>query len=150
MNLIEFIGFLISLLAVIVLMTKRRQIERYKKEHPEEFEKEELQKEEALKAFLKTLNIEMEEEKKATPAPPAVNHPKRTEKPKKTKSQPTPAMQLPLQKGSWKNNLKPQTIEYQVIKLGRNPRVRNILKNAPSLKEMVLYREILGPPKSFQ
>lgn len=63
MDLIEFIGFVISLGAMIFLFFKRRIEDRNREdEQDEELNPDELEQEKALKEFLRSLDIEMDEE----------------------------------------------------------------------------------------
>ena len=75
MSLVEFIGFAISLIAIVVLYFRNRQDARYRLEHPEEFQGEEAMEVEEegypLKDFIKKLEKELaEKEELKHPLPP--------------------------------------------------------------------------------
>jgi hypothetical protein len=76
MNLIEFLGFVIVMIAMGVIMAKRAYEDHQRRKHPEKFAEEKKAKEEAMKEFLRSLNIEVESEEEAVavveskPAPP--------------------------------------------------------------------------------
>lgn len=94
MSLIEFIGFIISMAAMIFLLGRRVWEERYRREHPEEFKEEKHKQEETLKHFLKSLDIDMEDEEEDA-------HPKpRMEKPAVPPPPPPRAIQAPAQQKS--------------------------------------------------
>lgn len=61
MSLVEFIGFLISFLALIFLFLKKKWEERKRDQNPEAYQKERGEREEALKKFLKSMGRDMEE-----------------------------------------------------------------------------------------
>jgi len=70
-NLIEFIGFIITIIAMFVILFRRAMDEKRRRENPELFQKEEENKEQALREFLQAMNIEVEEtEVYEEPAPP--------------------------------------------------------------------------------
>jgi hypothetical protein len=62
MSLIEFIGFIISFLAMIVLFFRRAIEKRRSDQDPEYYEKMEQQKEVRMREFLRSLNIQHEED----------------------------------------------------------------------------------------
>jgi len=76
MSLIEFIGFIISVTAMIFLLVRRAWEERHRRKHPEEFKDEQQRQEQTLKQFLKSLDIDMEDEEEFSPPPkPRVEQP---------------------------------------------------------------------------
>ena len=70
MDISQIIGFIISVLAILYIVTKRVKEERLRKEHPEEYEKEQQKQEANLKQFLKSLDVEMEDKKMNPPPKP--------------------------------------------------------------------------------
>lgn len=52
---VEIIGFIISLLALIYLFFKQQSINRYRQEHPEAFIEEEIEEDDPLKEFMKAI-----------------------------------------------------------------------------------------------
>ena len=79
MNLIEFIGFVIAIIALFAIMIRRSLDEKRRREHPELYEHEEEDRERELKEFLRTLEIDVEE----PPPPPPPAPPPPEEKPVK-------------------------------------------------------------------
>ena len=69
MTFIEFIGFIITMIALFFLMMKRAWEERYRREHPEEFEEEEAERKQALREFLQELDIDIEDLREEEPEP---------------------------------------------------------------------------------
>lgn len=70
MSLIEFIGFIISLVALIVLYVKRVREDRYRRAHPEEFEGEDKEQGDQLRDFLRSIDMDMEDDKRRPVPPP--------------------------------------------------------------------------------
>src|ERR1700722_19512233 len=62
MSLIEFIGFLISLVGMIFLMGKGAWDKRVRHQNPEEYQRKVKAEEQNIKKILKSLNVPMEEE----------------------------------------------------------------------------------------
>ena len=89
MNLIEFIGFVSTIIAMFVILIRRSMIERRRKENPELYQQEEEDKEHALREFLHSMNIEVEDkqvyEEPAPPPPPPEEKPipKKPDRPKR-------------------------------------------------------------------
>jgi len=85
-NLIEFIGFIITILAMFVILIRRSMEERRRRQNPELYEQEEEDREKALKEFLRTMNLEVDEipgeEERPPPPPPP---PKKPPEPKPTR-----------------------------------------------------------------
>lgn len=61
MNFMETIGFIVSLLALIVLSVKKALDDRRRRQFPDEYEEEENEKAERLRAFLKSIDGDMKE-----------------------------------------------------------------------------------------
>lgn len=72
MSFVEFIGFIISLVAMIFLVTKRFMEERKRRLNPEEYARKEEEQEANLRRFLKSINVDSEDEEEFSPPP----HPK--------------------------------------------------------------------------
>ncbi|MCB1135514.1 MAG: hypothetical protein KDK78_04515, partial [Chlamydiia bacterium] len=76
MNASELVGFLITILVLLIALTRRLREEKFRREHPEEYAEKVKKEEEAYKAFLRSLDIPIEEEgppqmkKKRPKAPP--------------------------------------------------------------------------------
>jgi hypothetical protein len=130
MNIIELIGFLIAMAALTFLYFKRLQDEKYRREHPEEFEQKQEEERRALKEIFKEMHIDLEEEEEEfvekVPPPP-----------------PPPRAPVPIKTPVFKKKRDAYTIHAEKER-AHHP----LLKKLSSPKEMVLYHEILGPPKS--
>jgi len=78
-NFIEFIGFIITIVAMFVILIRRSMEERRRRQNPELYEQEEEDREKALRDFLRTMNLEVEEfpgeEEKPLPPPPPKTKP---------------------------------------------------------------------------
>lgn len=144
MDLIQLIGFLISVLAVFVLVTKKIRDERHRKQHPEEFAREEEEKEERLRAFLKSLDVEMEEQKNYSPPPPPREKPPVPRVIKRIKSEVEERLDmikpLPHQKTQ-------HTMHYPGALIEPPGRGKYLIERLPSKKLLMLIPEIISKPK---
>jgi hypothetical protein len=68
MTAIELIGFVFSMLFMVVVMVKRVVEEQRRRRDPERYEREQLEQSARLKAFLQDLREDMEEEEPPAPA----------------------------------------------------------------------------------
>lgn len=121
---VEMIGFLISLVALFFLYLKN------KAERQAAFEEDELNDLDPLKEFLQVV-----ERKEVRPAP----LPKKVEKKRVEANRPKKLHQ----------HQEEENIQMMEMRDGDSP-VVDSLKRLPSLKEMVIYHEIIGKPKSFE
>ncbi len=64
MNLLEFIGFVVSLITLLFLGYRKAQDERKRRNDPEGYEREQHEKEEKLKKFIRSLEGDMDEDKR--------------------------------------------------------------------------------------
>ena len=178
MNLIELIGFVIAMFALFFLYIKRMREEKWRKEHPEEYEKEQQRQAEAMRAFMREVGVEVDEEdtieeedeyyEEVVEPPPLPVTPKSSRKtptapkpteikeplfPKhKTQVQPrhieaelrarTKRFEEQLTSSSWKGK-----IEHE-MKRKRPSRGKQSLKGK-SLKQVIIGKEIIGPPKAY-
>lgn len=62
MDLIEFIGFVISILALLVIATRRASEERRRRRDPEAYEKEQEERRKALRQSLREMHIDLDDE----------------------------------------------------------------------------------------
>lgn len=145
MNLIEFIGFIISMVALFVLMYKQGKETKRRKEHPEEFSEEQLEEEAALQELLQTLNIQQKPEQ----APPIINPQivKRANEIRVPRVQEEEIPQTPIKpaKSQSKKFIDPYKKSY--ISQTKLPPKKNLLKSI-SLQDAVILSTLLGPPKS--
>ncbi len=87
MNLIEFIGFIITMIAMFAILVRRSMEERKRRKDPEAYEREEEEREKALREFLRNLDVDVEEPKKKPASPPPA--PAVTEESPKPKARPS-------------------------------------------------------------
>lgn len=144
MDLFQLIGFFISVLAIIVLMSKKASDERRRRQDPERFAKEEQEREERLRSFLKDLDVEMKETKSIPPkyeegrlkpsAPVKFSHAK--EKPKETMiSKPVP-FSIAVHQNAYHPDLSM-----------RPSRGKKIFADISDKKQLIMISEILSKPK---
>lgn len=67
MSIVEFIGFIITMGAMVLLFFKRVKEERHRLTHPDEMEEEGLPSDDPIKQFLRTLDGDDEEEEERKP-----------------------------------------------------------------------------------
>lgn len=171
MSLVEFIGFVISMAALIFLFFKRVSEERYRRQHPEEIAEEEHEKELALKEFMKTMHIDIGEEEKIVPPPkPVATHPsrppaipivKKNIPPKQAKRKEEKEAFKPtydrehddfekrlLSKSFHKKS--ESSSAYEVKRLIYNSRGNDLIEALPSKRDMLIYREIFDKPLALR
>ena len=184
MTFIEFIGFLIAIIAFFFLMAKQAREQKRRREHPEEYEEELEEQEAAIKKLLQSFDIEIEEEpaKKSPPPPPVPEGagPPEVEIPRERLSdegaekdkrhleaelrrmwkKPKISTKLPeLGEGreevfrkphkEYRGALVEKREEAYEIRKQEKSRAQKVLGGVSSLKNAVILREILGPPKAF-
>ncbi len=176
---IEFIGFLISLIALLFLFYKKKQDEAYQKAHPEEFEDTELNEEDPMQAFLKSLEREAKQQqtpqKKPEAQPPAVPNrqpvlhpliPKSTPllvKPKKTTPVSLESYQLrsEIETRRMKSQIENRRLKSRLIEKEQEEqeekerrieisRAAQFVRRLPRLREMIIYQEIIDKPKGLK
>lgn len=162
MAVVDLVTFILIIALMIFLFVKRLREEKYRREHPEEFVEEERRREEALKEFLKSLEIELEEEE-LVPAPP----PPPPEMPRSETEQQHPkeithhiakdpfAVTEKLKRSPYTapRGMRETNIvlgrrldhKFEVVSSGKSSRGRKLLSRVPSPKELVIYHEIIGP-----
>lgn len=168
MNFIEMIGFIISLLALFVLAGKKAYDERRRRENPEQFEREEMEQAEKLKAFLHSVNMDMEETdyshtpKRPKPIQkPPVKHaikerliqPKLAVRVEKSQPQPQPANHYVLSskpESSFNNHVRREHDAYSIRTATGTPyRATDVLSRLKSKKDLIILQEIISPPKGL-
>lgn len=187
MTFIEFIGFIIAMLAFFVIITKQAREERRRRQQAEEYEGESERQDEDLRELLESLDIHPgKEPPKQVPPPPPL--PERAGSPEVKVSPEKPAYEGIEEdkhlieaglRSEWKKS-KIGPIKYEIeaekeeafrdyyakeapkrgrpvphhedaymIRRKQQTRVQKALKNVDSLKQAVILREILGPPKGM-
>lgn len=94
MNIVEFIGFIITMAALMILSIKRSREEKKIRENPELYAKQKKEQEKALKELLRSMNLDVKEDEEeeleeAIPPPPPPEEPlpqRRTHEPHRTLS----------------------------------------------------------------
>jgi len=164
---IEFLGFIISLAAMIVLFLRKVFEERRRAKNPEEYHREQDEKERRLREFLSGLQDDMhktkdfrkvredeEEEdeedewKEKKYIPPVVpTPPKQVFKPKYEYK----AEKLSQTKQSEHYYLHRSHDAYDLAEMDVNPsRASEVVSRLGSKKDMVILHELLSPPKSLR
>lgn len=185
MNLIEFIGFVISLIAMGFIIIKRFMEQRHRLQHPEQFEESDEEKQKALKEYFHSLGVEIDDNEHFSPPQkiPSKKHPQ----PPLLK--PAPSPQIPkkneqknfqfksniesyrpeskIEKRKFKTSVERENFgsfedrllspefrggedPYKIVQKVTQPRIEKLVKELPSLKQMIIIREIIGPPKGMQ
>ncbi len=150
MTFIEFIGFIITMLAFFFLMLKQARDERKRRQNPELDEEEKRREQAAVRDLLKSLNIEVSEDVSEDILPPSSFE---TEIPLAPNEEQGFAKFEPLQKKAFKDPYASfKSFDYQkayLKKKKRQPHIKKLLKETHSLKDAVVLKEILGKPKGL-
>jgi len=160
MNLVEFIIFFVTMFLLFLLFLKRAAEEKYRVEHPEEFEEERLEEEAALREFLQALDVEIEEPKPPRP-------PKSPTEKLKPKASPKPKPQLipnkdvvqggVLADAHYQEPYKTDKMQFGKMHVLHNraynikgkgtSNIRDLIFGLKSKKDLILLNEIIGPSK---
>lgn len=165
MTFIEFIGFIITMAAMVFIFV-RQAWENYRRRHyPQEYAEEVRRKDDALKKLLKSMDIEIEEEEDEEEEEPPRRRPQKkmpppvspqlfTKKPTVTAQQQRINTELQFKEySSTKVDLSQELFQkdaYALNKVDAPPRSRGILSSLRSPKDMLVIKEILGPPRCDQ
>ncbi len=144
MNFIEFIGFFITMVAFFLLMVKQAMDQRKRRASPEYTEEEE-QEEENLEQLLKSMDIDLQEE-----APKIKNKKKISQTPPPPLIEEQTTVQAPKEK-LFKDYYALKDIHKNAYaqKVTKQPsRAKKMIRGKFSMREAMILREILGPPKS--
>lgn len=167
MTIPEFIGFLITLFALAFLFLKQLWDARERRKNPEKYEKKQLETEKRLKQFMKSLNIEThddddDEERKLALAisrklkPPQTKntnsnaHQKQSRRPPSSPAAgvaPAPVTRHRLD--ALNLQMKAKGVIYSASK-EQNSVAAKLIQQQKSMKDVILLREIIGPPRSVQ
>ena len=163
----EYIGFLISLLALIYLYFKQQSFARHRREHPQVRAErpEEIEEEDALEDFMQEIGYSMKKPSTPPPAPPTPTL-KTSKKPEvRRKSVESPLTQYRLEsaveKRQLKSTLESRRLEPAVKKhrdddghaeeMLRHPsKAEKAIKRLQSKRDLVIYQEIISKPKSLR
>lgn len=180
MNLIELIGFIFSMLVMVILMINKVRAERRRLANPEEYEREEQEQAEELRRFLLEVEGNDDEESpyvnfskevrnesrersreerrenfyKTAPSNDQMRFSRALEKRKFESSVEKRALQSSLdERYSTKENrgYAPQANDaYAIVQTYRTSRASNTIAQVGSLKKMIILKEIMSPPKSLR
>jgi hypothetical protein len=152
MNLIEFIGFLITMSAMTFLILRRIWEERQKRSHPEEYDKKKEHQEANLKQFLKSLDIDMNDDEEPEKKP-FLSVPKpfdRQQKMTKRMVEPPPHKYIVPSHIYTVPKVQNLAEGYHAIVKVKQSRASRMIDRLPSRKEMIVYQEIMNPPVSMR
>lgn len=166
----EYIGFLISLLALIYLFFKQKSIARYRQEHPESFSDQEDVEDDSMTEFIKAIGIEDQRKaivKLAPPAPPKqakamrkgaaspLEHyrlessvEKRQLKSPLEKRQLKPSVKRPMEETSPQILLTPLHLSDAIVV--EPSRAEVAIRRLAHRKDLLIYLEIIDKPKSMR
>ncbi len=154
MNFTEFIGFIITLLAFFLLVGKQARDERKRRQNPELYEEEQMKQQEAVKELLKSLNIEVDsemlppQEEEVPPPPPEEIKPPVKKPPVPRRLAEFDRKDVYKDPYAMKNQFKHEK-PYQLKEI-QQKHIKKLVKKSGSLKDAIVLKEILGPPKGLQ
>lgn len=162
MSLIEFIGFVISMAALIFLFFKRVSEDRYRRKNPEKFAEEKLEQEKALKELMKSMHIGTEEEGPPPPPPRAMAlqsplkkvvvstvHPKKLEKYSEKAAKEKENYEKRMLSKTYHKKTENAPV-YEVHRLTYNSRGNDLIQALPSRRDMLIYKELFGKPLALR
>ena len=147
MSLIDFIAFIVSFGIFVILMGRQANMER-RRRRPEVREQEQAQEEEDLKAFLRELDIDEDEEDEL----PEELRPIREIKENVHEDLIQDSIQEPIRVELAQTILPAQPVEeiYGITTTVGVSRANRVLHGLQNPQDIVIYHEILGPPKAFR
>lgn len=137
MSFIEFIGFIMTMAAMVAILAKKSWEERDRQKNPEKYRKRENRREQDLKKMLKSLDIDIEEDEE--PAPPP-----------KLKLAIKPLEKRKLQEKRFIKEQKFEHDPYAIVFRYKRCRGAAIIQGLRSKKEMMILHEILSKPKALR
>lgn len=156
MTFIEFIGFIISISAMVFLFARQTWENYRRRKYPEQYAEEVRKKDDALKELLKSMNIEVEEEEEIEDeddyVEPVRRPPPPPPKPIQLKQAPQPKKEterLFQEYSSGKMDLSDKGA-YALGKVNQPSRGKALITQFPSTRDLFVIREILGPPRCDQ
>jgi|688.fasta_scaffold08994_10 hypothetical protein len=145
MTFIEFLGFIITITAMIAIVVKKNWEERDRRKNPEKYR----QKEEQLRKLLKSLETseEDEEEEEEDWEEPVVYAPP-PKIPNLKKATPPKKLSQPL--SSFSHTFPNESDAYAIKSRIETCRGKTILQNLHSKKDFMVLQAILNKPKSLE
>jgi hypothetical protein len=147
MNLVEFIGFVVSLVALFFLFFKQVYEDLYRKRHPEKAAAREREKHARMRALLKTINPEAEEDELEDELPRTF--PRATPPPLPQRKPSPPPKPMEKRKKSYVEAHSHEDA-YMVQSKVSISRAYKIVQGLQSPRNMVLFQEILSPPLALR
>ncbi len=136
----DFIGFIISLLALGFLFFRNRYEKRYQQEHPKEYAERQKKREQALKEYSKLMGVPNQQEEDEDIVEEVVINP--------YKPKPTTSFTMPP-----KNNQPEERINaplYEVHRKRHSSVGRSLIEALPSKQRMLIYKEIFDKPVAMR
>ncbi len=146
MSIVEFIGFVITMLAMVLLFAKRKREKSHRRDHPGEVEEEGLPPTDPIKQFLVALqrgDDEEEEEEEEAPAP-VVRRPPPPPAPKKALPN---QFQSPSQLDRHHLNDRYTASVFEVHGKEEESYGAKLVGRLPSRRDMMIYHEIFSRSK---
>lgn len=157
MNLIEFIGFIISLLALSFLFFRQRYETRYKREYPKEYALRQKKREQALREYSNLMGIPVskEEEKEEERENEYEDEEMEEEIPvRKSSSIPSNPLKKTSQSYTYTEQKEHSKLvnapSYEVHRFDRQSRASILVQKLSSKQELLIYKEILDKPMSLR
>lgn len=149
MNLVDFITFVISFGLFIFLMIRRALKDREHRLNPHKAKGERNREEEEYNDFLRSLNIDDDEEEELPKELRSKKMRSQEVKPNvksnvKSFGPPSPPLKFEVKK-----TILPPT-SYDVHKEHSTSRAKSLVEAMPHLQDIAIYHEIFGPPKAFR
>jgi hypothetical protein len=164
----DYIGFIISLFAIIFLFfRKKREAAQQQKPEQNQNQQKPRDQEDALKDFLRTMNIHVEEEPKPRFKPRPKPNLKPAPAPQKTSQAQVNADQKRFKAVTEERRMAsdlensyadpygtmhkgPHADAYEVIQKSQETRLQQSLERLNSKQELVFLQDIIGPPKGLR
>jgi hypothetical protein len=165
MNFVEFLGFIISLGAMIFLFTKRFLEDRKRRLNPEEYARKEKEQEENLRRFYKSISGDFDDEEKEEedePVSKTVHQPLIQRRPPPKPPKPTihresyvkqtateKKKSLAHDTSGYTHTVKPAE-RYEVIRSEKISKTSQVLNHLKSPKDLLIIKEIFDKPLSMR
>lgn len=147
MDVVQWIGFFISVMAMFFLLSRGKQ-QRHAEENPEAIEQARRDKEKHLRRMLKSLDIDVEDdEEEKIPAKPSRRSPQvNTIAPVVKPPMPTVNARIESSQPAKRKSQR----KVAIVQQRGASRGKKLLQHIHSPKDMIILRELIGPPKGSQ
>jgi len=167
----EYIGFLISLLALIYLYFRQQSLARHRQEHLDAQIYQESDEEDALSEFIKTIQHKTDKKATVQPPPPPASKPVKTIRKDVASTLQAYHLESPLEKRQLKSSLESRQLKSGVRKQAEERAARDIaeaaihaaespqagpsraktaLRRLAHRRDLAIYQEIIDKPKSMR